>query len=190
MSTTTITDPSGISPTVAYSNDKKLTEEMLLFVENSNLAQSKGLHKLSIQFNSSTLQEVSLTVVNKTSGGVASVTESTSNYKNLLRTTFPHAVNLVSISIAVSKWSNIDASNHFAIVSQKSTHANDAPRESSFSDLDTLTVNSTSGANATFKNTVTNHSFAAGNHFRIKLVKTNSPVGNVQITAIFKTDHI
>jgi hypothetical protein len=189
MSTTTILDPFGTEPNVAYNNDKKLTEEMLLFVENSNLAQSKGLHKLSIQFNTATLQEVSLSVVNNNGSG-GTVVEATTNYFNLLKTTFPHAVNLVGFSISVSKYANIGGAGLLKITTQKSTAANDAPRESSFSDLDTLTVNSTSGTNATYKNATVNHSFAAGNHFRVKLESAGGGTGNVQVTAIFKTDHI
>ena len=48
MSSTTITDPAGVSPTNAYNNDKNLTEDVLLNVENSNVAKSKGLLKLNM----------------------------------------------------------------------------------------------------------------------------------------------
>tara|TARA_R100001086_G_scaffold51514_2_gene22939 strand:- start:341 stop:940 length:600 start_codon:yes stop_codon:yes gene_type:complete len=199
MSTATIADPSGTNPNQAYSNDLNITQDMLMDLENSNITKSKGIFKVSYKLNT-TFQPEKSTTQTLSGGG----TDTTSNYKNLLRFQLPFAAEYIGLFIAVSKWSNIDSSNFFTVQGQKSTYITDPTiPESEWSNSGTaLTVNSTTGTNTFQSTNFAGQSFAApvwnggssslssANFFRVNLTQNNSPSGVIQITAIFQSEHI
>ena len=183
MSSVTITDPAGTSPANAYNNDKNLTEGVLLNVENSNLAQSKGLFKLNMFFYSLELDNLSVT-----QSGVAG---NETQWQNLLRTQLPEACTLVHAGFAASKWTTLNGSNYWTVSVEKSTYTSSAVIPfNQWTSLGTMTIDATTDATELFKELTLNTDFSADHSFRFKLTKTGSPVAQLQFMATFKMEHI
>ena len=181
MSSTTIADPTGETPVAAYQNDINLTEAVLLNVENSNIAESRGFFKLNMYF------DPALTPDNTTTQALG--TDVTSTWKNLLRTEIPALSKLVRVDIAASKYNTLDASNYYTLSVERSTYtiSNVIP-EVQWTSLGTLTVNGTSISGLRDQQDFT-QSFAAGDSFRLKLTKNNSPDATLQLSAFFTREH-
>jgi hypothetical protein len=180
MSSTTIIDPSGESPIPAYNNDRNLTKDVLLFVENSNLAESKGLMKVNMYFRTADTPNYN----NLATGSFI--------YFNLGRIMLPFAATLKEFTVAVSETNSLDASNFFTIKCQKASYTTAAKiPEAQFSDVvsSTITVDGTAAADLVQSKNFT-VAFSANDTFRMHLVITGAAAGALQLQAVFETDHV
>lgn len=183
MSSTTIADPTGETPVAAYQNDINITDAVLLNVENSNIAKSKGLLKLNMYF------DPSVTLNFETTQVIPSGTDSTYTWHNLLRTEIPATSKLIRVDIAASKYGTLDGSNYYTVSVERSTYTNsNIIPEANWTSLGTLTINGTTISGLTSSSTFS-QSFAAGDSFRFKLTKNGSPSAHLQLTAVFNREH-
>lgn len=183
MSSTTIADPTGETPVAAYQNDINITDAVLLNVENSNIAKSKGLLKLNMYFDPAVTLDLTTTQT------IPSGTDTTSTWKNLLRTEIPATSKLIRVDVAASKYGTLDGSNYYTVSVERSTYttSNIIP-EANWTSLGTLTINGTTISGLT-SSSAFNQSFAAGDSFRFKLTKSSSPSAHLQLTAVFNREH-
>ena len=183
MSSTTIADPTGETPVPAYQNDINITDAVLLNVENSNIAKSKGLLKLNMYFDPSVTPDLTTTQT------IPSGTDTTSTWKNLLRTEIPATSKLIRVNAAASKFGTLDGSNYYTVSVERSTYttSNIIP-EANWSSLGSFTINGTTLAALTEDQSF-NQSFAAGDSFRFKLTVNGSPDAHLQLTAVFNREH-
>jgi len=187
MSSTTITDPTGVSPTNAYNNDKNLTKDVLLNVENANVAKSKGLTKLNTLIDFTSLPN--RTVTQKLVAG----TDTTKLYFNFLRTEIPADCTLIEVAVVVSKLLTptypLDGSNYFTMTAERATYttSNVIP-EAQWTALGSIVMDGMTVSDL-YSNSSFTQAFNAGDSFRLKVVQTGSAFAYLQMTATFMREH-
>lgn len=188
MSSTTINDPTGSSPANAYDNDKNMTKDVLLFVENSNLAEAKGLFKVNTVFDTSLVSNNTNT--QPLSGGG---TDTTKVHENIGRFQAPFACSLVEMSVSVSNATSYDASNYFTITVEKAPYVvHPVIPVTNFSLMTGMTI-TVDGNTATELFQIQQNSGLSVpvNHtVRFKVERTGALNGILQLQAIFKMDHV
>lgn len=188
MSSTTIVDPSGSSPIPAYNNDRNLTKDVLLFVENSNITESKGLFKVNTLFGT---QHIVNKINTQTLSGGS--TDTTRVYENFGRFMAPVACSLMEMSVSLSEATSLSSSSKFTITVEKATYTTDPTVPvAQFSTVGSMTVTVDGNTQSKLFQAVSSSgiAIAANDTVRFKLVETGTPDAVIQLQAIFKVDHV
>ena len=183
MSSYTITDPSGVSPALALSNDRGLTNSVLMDLEAANIANDYSEFKAFVNLDTTHLASALLYTTTLSTAGTGS--GNTRAVYNVLRFRSPYAMTLQTISVFANHIGLLDGSNTFTVDFQKSTTTAAAIDESSFSTLASLSVGS---AVYGLNNGLTS-AIGQNETFRVKITKTNSPVCSLMIAVTFRIEH-